>query len=134
MSVTLFQVNLSEGTTRLFEAAGISWHSFEKGLDPDDGVRLRFRLVLQMVHPRRTPYIRIGVQHIKAVVGAGIDLQGDLGRRLFLRHLFNASTGGCPIVRLPDQDQEGRIEAGQRPSAGGIKGDGGAKWIIRLSI
>lgn len=84
---------------------------FEKGLDPDDGIRLRFRLVLQMMYaPPRTAGIPADPQQIEGMIGTGIDLQGSFEGGPLLGHRHDASARRGPIVGLPDQNQERGIE------------------------
>jgi hypothetical protein len=95
-------------------------------------LRVEGRLVVAF-EPMTEVDVRVPVPAVEFVVGAGINLQGELVRRLWL-HLHTAATRGRrPVVLLADEDQKRCVEPQEPYKAPGIEGDGRAEPIVAKS-
>jgi hypothetical protein len=77
--------------------------------------------------------VRVPVPPVELVVGAGVNLQGELVRRLRLHFHTAATRGRRPVVLLADEDQPRCVEPQEPYQAPRIEGDGRSEPIAAES-
>lgn len=73
--------------------------------------------------------VRIPVRPVELVVGAGVDLQGELVRCLRLHLHAAAASGRRPVVLVADEDEQRCVEPQEPYQAPRIEGDRRAEPI-----